>query len=92
MKWFLPVRKMVSNVSVVAQYRTDEIAATLSAFRALDYTDQRLYKSGLFKDAIESQFWLIENSGKSLDSVFIEMKTSIDSMMIYLVKDEKKIE
>ena len=90
-KWFLPVRKMVSNVSVVAQYRTDEIAATLSAFRALDYTDQRLYKSGLVKDAIESQFWLIENSGKSLDSVFIEMKTSIDSMMIYLVKDEKKL-
>jgi thiol-disulfide isomerase/thioredoxin len=90
-KWFLPVRKMVSSVSVVAQYRADEIPATLAAFRALDYTDNRLYKSGLFKDALESHFWLLENSGKSLDSIFIEMKTSIDAMMLNLIKDEKKL-
>ena len=90
-KWFLPVRKMVSNVSVVAQYRSEEIPATILAFRALDYTDQRLYKSGLFKDAIESHFWLLENSGKSLDSVFVEMKMSIDAMMLNLTKDEKKL-
>jgi thiol-disulfide isomerase/thioredoxin len=56
----------------------------------LDYTDQRLYKSGLFKDAIESQFWLLENSGKSLDSVFIEMQLSIDAMFEKLVLDEAK--
>jgi thiol-disulfide isomerase/thioredoxin len=57
----------------------------------MDYTDQRLYKSGVFKDAIESHFWLLENSGKSLDSVFIEMKISIDAMMKNLVKNEKKL-
>jgi thiol-disulfide isomerase/thioredoxin len=90
-KWFLPIRKLVSNVSIVAQYRTEEIPATIAAFRALDYTDQRLYKSGLFKDAIESHFWLLENSGKPLDSVFIEMKTSIDAIMGHLIKDEKKL-
>jgi thiol-disulfide isomerase/thioredoxin len=45
----------------------------------------------LFKDAIESHFWLLENSGKPLDSVFIEMKTSIDAMMGHLIKDEKKL-
>jgi len=90
-KWFLPIRKLVSNVSIVAQYRSEEIPATIAAFRALDYTDQRLYKSGLFKDAIESHFWLLENSGKPLDSVFIEMKTSIDAMMGHLIKDEKKL-
>jgi thiol-disulfide isomerase/thioredoxin len=90
-KWFLPVRKMVSNVSVIAQYRAEEIPPTIAAFRALDYTDNRLYKSGLFKDAIESYFWLLENSGKSLDSVFIEMQISIDAMMQNLVKDEKKL-
>jgi thiol-disulfide isomerase/thioredoxin len=90
-KWFLPIRKLVSNVSIVAQYRSEEIPATIAAFRALDYTDQRLYKSGLFKDAIESHFWLLENSGKPLDSVFIEMKTSIDAMMEHLIKDEKKL-
>ena len=89
--WFLPTRKLVSSVSVVAQYRPNEIPATIESFRNLDYTDARLYKSGLFKDAIESHFWLLENSGKSLDSVFIEMKISIDAMMENLIKDEKKL-
>jgi thiol-disulfide isomerase/thioredoxin len=90
-KWFLPIRKLVSNVSVLAQYRPKEIPSAIAAFRALDYSDPRLYKSGLFKDAIESHFWLLENSGKPLDSVFIEMKTSIDAMMGHLIKDEKKL-
>ena len=89
--WFLPTRKLVSSVSTVAQYRPEEIPVTLAAFRQLDYTDKRLYKSGLFKDAIESHFWLLENSGKPLDSVFIEMQFSIDAMMINLVRDDKKL-
>ena len=90
-RWFLPTRKLVSSVSTIAQYRTEEIPATFAAFRNLDYADQRLYKSGLFKDAIESHFWLLENSSKPLDSVFIEMKISIDAMLIHLVKDNKKL-
>jgi peroxiredoxin len=89
--WFLPARKLVSSVSTVAQYRPEEIPSTIVAFRAMDYTDQRLYKSGLFKDAIESHFWLLENSGRSLDSVYIEMKQSIDAMMSNLIKDEQKL-
>ena len=89
--WFLPTRKLVSDVSTIAQYRPEEIPATIAAFRQLDYSNARLYKSGLFKDAIESHFWLLENSGKSLDSVFIEMKTSIDAMFLYLVKNEDRL-
>ena len=89
--WFLPARKLVSAVSTVAQYRTQEIPATIRAFRNLDYSDTRLYKSGLLKDAIESHFWLLENSGTPLDTVFLEMKTSIDAMMVHLVKDGKKL-
>lgn len=89
--WFLPMRKLVSSVSTVAQYRSEEIPATIAAFRKMDYTDQRLYKSGLFKDALESHFWLLENSGLSLDSVFIEMQLSIDAMLDNLIKDEKKL-
>ena len=89
--WYLPVRRLVSDVSTIAQYRTEEIPATIAAFRKLDYTDERLYRSGLLKDAVESHFWLLENSGKSLDSVFIEMKVSIDAMIGYLNKDEKKL-
>jgi thiol-disulfide isomerase/thioredoxin len=89
--WFLPIRKLVSSASIIAQYRPKEIPSTISAFRALDYTDHRLYKSGLFKDAIENHFWLLENCGKSLDSVNTEMKLSIDAMLVNLIKDEKKL-
>ena len=88
-KWFLPTRKLVSSVSTVAQYRPEEIPETIDAFRNLDYTDPRLYKSGLFKDAIENHFWLLENSGKSLDNVFEEMKLSIDAMLVKLASNEK---
>lgn len=89
LRWFLPTRKLVSSVSTIAQYRTEEIPETIEAFRKLDYTDPRLYKSGLFKDAIDNHFWLLENSGKSLDNAFEEMKISIDAMLVKLVTNEK---
>ncbi|MFV0266283.1 MAG: hypothetical protein ACK5HT_04020, partial [Draconibacterium sp.] len=87
--YYLPLRKLVSSVATIAQYRTEEIPETLKAFRKLDYTDSRLYKSGLLKDAIESHFWLIENSGRSLDSVYTEMQISIDRMLDNLMADKQ---
>lgn len=90
-RWFLPARKLISAVSVVAQYRTEEIPATIAAFRAMDYTDPKLYKSGLLKDAIDSHFWLLENSGRSLDDVFLEMEKSIDQMLPPLLQDNEKL-
>jgi len=89
--YYLHLRKLVSSVSTIAQYRSEEIPATFKAFRNLDYTDPRLYKSGLLKDAIESHFWLVENSGRSLDSVYIEMQISIDRMIENLLTDEHKL-
>jgi thiol-disulfide isomerase/thioredoxin len=88
--WYLPVRKLVSSVGVIAQYRTNELPSTIEQFRQLDYADPRFYKSGLLRDAIEAHFWLIENSGRSLDSVYVEMNKSIDRMMLSLISDEKK--
>jgi len=89
--YYLPLRKLVSSVSTIAQYRTEEIPATIQAFRQIDYTDKRLYKSGLLKETIESHFWLIENSGRSLDSVYIEMNKSIAVLVENLLADEKKL-
>ena len=88
--WFLPVRKLVSSITAIAQYRTEEIPAAITAFRNIDYTDPRLYKSGLLRETIDAHSWLIENSGRSLDSVFIEMNISIGHMINNLVADEKK--
>jgi thiol-disulfide isomerase/thioredoxin len=88
-RWYLPVRKLVSSVSTLAQYRPDEVPGAIEAFRNLDYTDPRLYQSGLFKDAIEAHFWLIENSGGSLAEVYAAMNVSIDAMMLRLVSNDK---
>ena len=55
--WYLPTRKLLSSVSTIAKYRTQEIPAKIAAFKALDYTDKRIYKSRLFKNAIASQMF-----------------------------------
>ena len=89
--WYLPVRKLVSSVPTIAQYRTDEIPVAIQTFRKLDYTDIRLYKSGLLKETIEAHFWLIENSGRSLDLVYIEMNKSIDILVGNLLSDEQRL-
>jgi thiol-disulfide isomerase/thioredoxin len=88
-KWFLPIRKLISNTYTIVQNRPEEIPKTINEFRELDYSDPRIYKSGLLKEAIESHFWLLENSDNSLDIVFKEMKISIDEMMKKLVTNEK---
>lgn len=84
-KWFLPTRKLVSSVSAVAQYRPEEIPETVAAFRELDHADPRLFRSGLLRDAIEGHFWLIENSGQSLDSVEVMMQESVDVLVDQLI-------
>lgn len=91
LKWFLPVRKLVSSVSTIAQYRTEEIPGAIAGFRALDYTDKRLYKSGLFKQSLEAHFWLIENGGMGLDSMYEQMKVSIDLLLDNLMQDEVRL-
>ncbi len=87
-RWFLPIRKLVSSVGAVAQYRTAELPQTITAFRTLDYSDPRLAKSGLFRDVFESQFWLLENSGGTLEENYEKMEVSLDAILKSLEKDE----
>jgi thiol-disulfide isomerase/thioredoxin len=89
--WYLPARKLISSVSAVAQYSSGEIPANIEAFRKIDYADPKLYKSGLLKDAIEAHYWLIENMGEALDTVYAEMNVSTDFLIASLLKDEKKL-
>ena len=88
--WYLPVRRLVSAVPVVAQFRTEEIPATVAAFRGLDHTDPRLHRSGLLRDVLESHVWLIENSGRGLDAVFEELNVSLRLFAENLHTDAEK--
>ncbi|MEK0442850.1 MAG: Thiol-disulfide oxidoreductase ResA, partial [Bacteroidota bacterium] len=87
-RWFLPIRKLISSVGAIAQYRTLELPQTIAAFRALNYSDARFQKSGLFRDVFESQFWLLENSGGTLDEVYEKMEVSIDVILSSVEKNE----
>jgi thiol-disulfide isomerase/thioredoxin len=89
-RWFLPIRKLVSSVSVVAQYKPEEIPSTLVALRAIDYADPRLYKSGLFKEAIENHVWFIENTSGSLELVYKDLNQSIDILLQQVKADQTK--
>jgi thiol-disulfide isomerase/thioredoxin len=86
-RWFLPIRKLVSSVGAIAQYRTAELPQTIAAFRTLDYADPRFQKSGLFRDVFESQFWLLENSGGTLDEIYEKMEVSIDAILLSVGKN-----
>ncbi|MDG4949636.1 redoxin domain-containing protein [Weeksellaceae bacterium KMM 9724] len=91
LSYYLPLRKLVSQVRTIAQYRFTEIPTSIESFRNLDYTDERLYTSGILKESIENHFWLIENSGKELNQVYEEMKISVDAMFKPLAKDTDKL-
>jgi len=90
LKWYIQVRKLIQSVAQVAQYRTDEIPATREALRNIDFTDQRLYKSGMLNEAIENHIWFIENSSGSLDQVFEDLNKSVDIILDQLINDNEK--
>ncbi len=87
-KWFLPIRKLVSNVSLVAQYYPEDIPQTREAFRGINYAERKLYKSGLFREAIENHVWFIENCSGDLEDVFKELNHSIDIIINQLTENE----
>ncbi len=87
-RWFLPIRKLVSSVGAIAQYRTAELPQTLAAFRGIDYLDPRLAKSGLFRDVFESHFWLLENAGGTPEENNEKIRGSLDALLKSLEKDE----
>ena len=89
MYWYLPIRKLISDVQAVVSTSPQEIPATTKAFRSINYAHPQLYSSGLLSDLLESQFWLIENSGLERTMMVKEMNTSVDFILASLNKNEK---
>jgi peroxiredoxin len=89
MNWYLPTRKVISDVRAVVNTRPQEIPATTKAFRSIDYAHPQLYTSGLFSELIESQFWLIKNSGLDQVAKSKEINTSVDFILASVSKNEK---
>ena len=89
MNWYLPTRKVISDIRAVVNTRPQEIPSTIKAFRNIDYAHPQLYTSGLFSDLLESQFWLIQNSGLDQAAKSKEMNTSVDCILASVSKNEK---
>lgn len=81
-KWYLPIRKYLNNISYAAKYDSQNVSQLILDFREINFNDSSLLNSGLVDDLIESHYWLIENSGESLDNVYEEMNSST----AYLIK------
>lgn len=91
-KWYLPQRSFINSIPAVAQLRPHEIPLVLKEMRTKNYSDNRWYSSGLLRESIESHFWLLENSGLPLDSIFTEMTISIDSLLGPLFTEKNKLD
>ena len=81
--WFLPLRKLLDDIPLSAQRYTERIPKHISDFRQMNFNDTRLYHSGILDDVIESHYWLIENGGMAMDSMYRQMNLSTD----YLIKN-----
>jgi thiol-disulfide isomerase/thioredoxin len=90
MKWYLPLRSLLSSVGNVARNRPERIPTTLIELRAIDYTEERLSKSGLLYDAIFNHIWFIENSSGPLEQVFKDLNLSIDIMADQLKNNDER--
>ena len=86
--WYLPKRKLIDDMQASAIRYVGRIPGHMADFRSMDFTDPRWRQSGILGDMIEGHYWLLENSGSSLDSVFAEMNRSTDFLIDNLEGDE----
>lgn len=88
MSWFLPLKKMVSDMPFIVRHKTQQIPKTISQFRHVDFKNSKFKTSGLLKDLIEGHYMLLENMGQPLDSIYTQMNISTDYLINNLTENE----
>jgi len=88
--WYFTIKNLINESIAESNNPSDNCFSILQKYRSIDYLDDRLYKSGLLKEVVESQFYLIEHCGLGIDSSFKQMQISIEDILNNLAKDEKK--
>ena len=87
--WFLPLRKLLDDIPLSIQKYTQRIPKHLADIRNIDFNDSRLYHSGILDDLLESHYWMLENAGMTLDSMYMEMNASTDILIQNIEQNEK---
>src|SRR5690554_1115989 len=85
--WYLPLRKLIDDIPLSAQRYTQRIPKNISDFRNINFNDEKMIHSGILKDLIESHYWLIENSGTSTDSMYVQMNKSTNILINNIIEN-----
>lgn len=85
--WYAPTRKLISDMPQSYSNYTERIPNHIQQFKSIDFTHPYLKTSGLLGELLEGYYIMLENTGQSLDSVYVEMNKSTD-YLIDNVKDD----
>jgi len=88
LSWFLPLRKLVSEMPNTVRNNKKQIPKSIKEFRSIDFNNPKFKTSGLLKDLIEGHYMLLENMGQSSDSVYIQMNSSAKNLIANLSENE----
>uniref|UniRef100_UPI004047333F TlpA family protein disulfide reductase n=1 Tax=Mariniflexile sp. TaxID=1979402 RepID=UPI004047333F len=86
--WYLPLKKLVSDMPIMVRYHTEKIPEVIKQFRSIDFNNPKFKTSGLLKELIDGYYMLLENSGKSTDSIYTQMNRSTDYLLNNLKDNE----
>lgn len=85
LKWYVPKRKLLSDMPESARNYPERIEKNIQQFRRIDFNHENFKQSGLFKELIEGHYLLLENMGQTFDSMYTQMNLSTD----YLIENLK---
>jgi thiol-disulfide isomerase/thioredoxin len=88
-KWYVQHKNLIRMAGIAARHQRDKIASIISTLRAVNYADEKWNASGLIKEIVDSQFWLIYSAGLPIDSMNNEMKISVDNVLDGSFANEK---
>lgn len=80
-KWFIPIRKFISDEPQTTSNYSERIAQNIEYFRNLDFSHSNFKTSSFFRDLLEGHYFLLENMGQSLDSAYVQMNLSTDYLI-----------
>lgn len=79
--WYLTWVTFVRDIQPTIYQYPERIPQTKATFMHTDFTDARFDHSGVLPAMMENYYWLLENSGKTMDSMYVEMNRTTDYIM-----------
>lgn len=79
--WFIPKRTLIQETSTIIKTATQRIPEAIAQFRNTNFNNPNWKTSGLLKEFIDGHYFLLENMGQSLDTIYKQMNMSTDYLI-----------